>query len=105
MNINSICERCGKCCNTYSFWMTNRSFDDDPLEIKRLIEYHGCTPMKNKEGELGISIPMTCIHLEMIDGKATCKIHDTRPVVCKEYYCEKVIKKALEEQIANGVCL
>ena len=103
--LNPICERCGKCCNTYSFWMTNRSFDDDLLEIKRLIEYHGCTPMKNKEGELGISIPMTCIHLEMIDGKATCKIHDTRPVVCKEYYCEKVIKKALEEQIANGVCL
>ena len=102
--IEPKCERCGKCCDTYSFWMTNRSFDNDPKEIKRLAKYHGLTLMRNKKGELGIKIPMTCEHLEMIDGKATCKIHDTRPVVCQEYFCGKVIKKALEEQL-SGICL
>ena len=105
IKLNPICERCGKCCDTYSFWMGNRNFDDDPKEIKRLIEYHGCIPMKNAKGELGIKIPMTCVYLEMIDGKSVCKIHDEKPVVCKEYYCERIIKKALEEQIVNGVCL
>jgi Fe-S-cluster containining protein len=80
--------------------MSNRSFDDDPKEIKRLIEYHGCLPTKNKKGELGIIIPLTCIHLEFIDGKSRCRIYEKRPVVCKEYFCEKVIKEALEK---NGV--
>ena len=83
------CLRCGQCCNTYSFWMSNRSFDDDPKEIKRLIAYHFCTPMKNAQGELGIKIPFTCIHLGWDNGKSFCKIHDTKPVVCKEYYCGK----------------
>jgi Fe-S-cluster containining protein len=77
--------------------MSNRSYDDDPKEIKKLIEYHGCTPIKNAQGELGISIPMTCVHLGWDDeGKSFCKIHENKPVVCKEYYCGKVIEKALQ---------
>lgn len=95
------CEQCGQCCNTYSFWLTNRSYDNDPKEIKRLIEYHCCEPMKNKRGQLGIKIPMTCIELRLIDGISSCDIHDHKPVVCKEYYCEKIIKKALEK--LNGI--
>jgi Fe-S-cluster containining protein len=83
--------------------MTNRSFADDPMEIKRLIEYHGCTPICNAQGELGISIPISCIHLEMVDGKSSCKIHDTKPVVCQNYFCGKVMKTALEKSISNGV--
>lgn len=79
--------------------MTNRSFDDDPKEIKRLIAYHRCIPMKDKNGELGIKIPMTCIQLGWKDGKSYCKINATKPVVCKEYYCEKIIKKALTDGI------
>jgi Fe-S-cluster containining protein len=102
-NIEPKCDQCGLCCRGYTFWMTNRSFDDDPKEIKKLIEYHGLTTMKNKQGELGIHIPSDCIHYEMVDGKSSCKIHDTKPVVCREYYCEKIIKKALEE--ANGLCV
>jgi len=102
--IEPICERCGKCCNGYTFWMTNRSFDNDPTEIKRLIEYHNLVVLKNKKGEMGIHIPGACVHLEMIDGKSKCKIYDNRPVVCQEYYCEKVIKKALKE-MADGLCV
>jgi len=85
--------------------MTNRSFDDDPKAIKKLIKFHNCEPIRNKQGALGIKIPMTCIHLEMVDGKSTCKIHDNKPVVCKEYYCGRAIEKALEEQLANGIHL
>jgi len=95
MDINPICERCGKCCDTYSFWMTNRSYEDDPTEIKRLIEYHNCEPMRGANGELGIKIPMTCIHLEWDEGKAKCKIYDTRPKVCRDYSCKKIIDKAI----------
>ena len=104
MDFEPECQRCGDCCNTYSFWLTNRSYDDDPKEIRKLIEYHNCEPMKNKKGELGIKIPMTCIHLRFIDGKSSCHIHREKPVVCQEYYCEKAIQKGLEKFI-NGVHL
>jgi Fe-S-cluster containining protein len=82
--------------------MSNREFYNDPKEIRRLIEYHGCVPMKNEKGELGIKIPLSCIHLEIIEGKSKCRINDTKPVVCREYFCEKIIKKALEKEL-NGV--
>lgn len=95
-SIEPICERCGKCCNTYSFWLTNRSFDNDPKEIKRLAEYHNLTVMKNKKGEMGIKIPITCKHLGWKDGKSFCKINDTKPIVCKEYFCGKAIENGLK---------
>jgi Fe-S-cluster containining protein len=106
---NFQCERCGACCDTYSFHMTNRFFDDDPTEIKRLIEYHNCTPVKvnNPNGKdfLGIRIPQTCINLDWDkDGKSICKIHDNKPIVCNEYYCKKVIEKAVHK-LANGLCI
>ena len=103
-SIEPICERCGKCCNTYSFWMTNRSFDNDPDEIKRLATYHGLELMKHREtGELGLKIPMTCKHLGWKDGKSFCKIYKTRPVVCKKYFCGKAVELALEK--LNGICV
>jgi Fe-S-cluster containining protein len=145
--INPICERCGLCCDGYTFWtdkdydtfkkelellaknesiifwMPNRSYDNDPKEIKKLIEYHGIKPLrnkdgnlgisvlskdvqllKNKKGELGIHIPEKCKYFEWIDNKAFCQIHSTRPIVCREYYCEKIIKKAVEKLI-HGVHL
>ena len=95
--IEPECFNCGKCCNSYSFWMTNRSFDDDPKEIKKLIEYHNCQPMKNEKGELGIKIPMTFIHLRTVDGDSQCAIQDDKPVVCREYYCGAAIAKGLEK--------
>lgn len=76
--------------------MFNRSYDNDPKEIKKLIKYHNCEPIRNAKGELGIKIPMTCIHLRMKDGVSSCAIHDTKPVVCREYFCGKAIAKGLE---------
>ena len=78
--LNPICERCGTCCVGYTFWMTNRSYDDDPQEIKKLIEFHGLKTMKNNKGELGIHIPSKCIHFEMIDGKSSCKPFSRTPL-------------------------
>lgn len=100
--IDFKCESCGKCCDSYSFWMSNRSYEDDPKEIKRLIEYHGCAPVRGENGILGINIPLTCIYLGWKDGKSYCKIHDKKPIVCKEYYCKKVIDKAVIENFENG---
>ena len=102
--MNPICERCGLCCDGYTVWMTNRSYDDDPKEIKRLMEYHGIKPIKNAQGELGIHIPGKCVHFEWVDGKASCKINDTKPVVCREYFCAKAIALGEKiEELANGV--
>jgi Fe-S-cluster containining protein len=83
--------------------MSNRSFDNDPTEVKRLIEYHNCEPMRNAKGELGIKIPMTCIHLRMNDSESECAIHDDKPIVCKRYHCGKAIEEGLKK--LNGVCI
>ena len=83
--------------------MTNRSYDDDPMGIKDLMRYHGLEPLRNAKGELGVHISGDCEHHGKKDGKSFCKIHDKRPPVCRNYFCEKVIKKALEEQLTNGV--
>ena len=99
--MESKCERCGLCCDGYTFWMTNRSYDDDPTEIKKLIQYHGIQPIKNAKGELGIHIDTPCIHFEMVDGKSSCKIQDNKPIVCKNYYCQKVKDKAETEKFVN----
>jgi Fe-S-cluster containining protein len=53
---------------------------------------------------MGIKIPLTCIHLKWEDGKSICAIHDSKPVVCKEYFCKKAIAKALEG-LVNGFCV
>ena len=105
------------------FLMPNRSFDNDTKEIKRLMRYHNLIPLrgengelgisvsvkevkifKNSKGELGVHIPGQCEHFERIDKKASCKIYETRPVVCKEYYCKKIIDKAVQK-LVNGVHL
>jgi Fe-S-cluster containining protein len=85
--------------------MTNRSFDDDPTEIKRLMEYHNVEPTRGPNGELGLKIKHNCIHLEWDNGLAKCKIHDTKPIVCKDYSCEKIIKKAIEKAALDGIYL
>lgn len=102
-DIQPVCQRCGLCCDGYTFRMTNRSFDNDPMGIKALMEYHGLKPLRNSKGELGVNIPGKCIHHEKRDGKSFCKIHENRPQVCRNYFCEKVIKKALEEKLVDGV--
>ena len=101
IDIEPTCDRCGLCCSSYTFWMSNRSFDDDPKGIKRLMNLHAIEPVRNKEGELGACIPIRCKAM-IFDGEHwACGIYKNRPVVCKEYFCERMIKKAL----ANGVCL
>ena len=86
--------------------MTNRSFDDDPKGIKKLMEYHGLRPLKNAKGELGINIPGDCQHLTKDkDGKYGCAIYEDRPVVCREYYCQMAIDLGKELEKLSGVCL
>ena len=107
-----------------TFWMENRSFDQDTKEIKKLMSYHNLIPLrrddgilginvllnvielrKNIKGELGIHIPGDCNYLmKDKDNNYGCTIHEKRPIVCREYYCEKIIKKALEKAaLMNGV--
>jgi Fe-S-cluster containining protein len=102
-NIKFECKRCGKCCDTYSFWL-GKPYDGDSTEVKKLMEYHNCTPMRSKTGELGIRIPMTCEHLGWTkDKKSYCKIHDNKPEVCKVYFCERVKQKAEIEKFVKDL--
>jgi len=107
-----------------TFWMENRSFDEDTKEIKRLMEYHNLAPLRREDGVLGINVLLSSIELRRNingelgihilgdcnyltkdkDNNYGCTIHDKRPIVCREYACEKIIKKALEKAVSmNGI--
>ena len=50
---------------------------------KRWIEYHGIEYIENEVGTF-IKINNPCVNLK--DG--LCTIHDTRPDVCRKWFCE-----------------
>jgi len=65
---------------------------DDTKEIAKWLGYHHCTPMAypGKTGPtLAVNIPLTCKHLTCKDGVYSCNIHETRPKVCRDYFCPR----------------
>ena len=102
------CKRCGVCCSSAFFAMYNRPIDEDTEEIARWILYHGCEPMRypTENGDvLAIKIPIPCEHLGYSEKEGYhCKIYETRPVVCKNYFCKKVKDEGVLNVIKeNGI--
>lgn len=58
------CKRCGKCC-----------------VVKNLYPGHEFMEWLDKQFDGGL----VCPHLERNNGKATCKIHKTRPEFCRNH--------------------
>jgi Fe-S-cluster containining protein len=91
------CQRCGNCCKSPFIVMENIKLDDgDPRELIRYYTYHSCEPMEKEiQGKkvLAIRIPIPCKHFNQ--EQKTCMIYENRPVVCKEFFCKKVIEKAV----------
>lgn len=93
------CKRCGKCCSSFFLALDNIPIDQDEKEIARLASYHGCEPMEYN-GKLAIKVPNPCKHLSWDeDGKAVCLIYENRPIVCREYFCQKAIKAGIVDLV------
>lgn len=89
------CSRCGKCCTAPVVLITKPS---DYLRWERqgrddILKYATVPPLKGY-GDLWIDIKGTensgyCPFIRQTDeGKFICAIHDTKPEVCREFYCE-----------------
>jgi len=88
-----VCNRCGLCCRSTFFALKDVPVDKDTREIGRWASYHGVDVMKYPiDGieYLAVSLPGVCKNLIEVDGVCICGIYDTRPNVCKEYFCKKV---------------
>lgn len=99
---DGICERCGHCCMTAFLAQANILISDDKKEIGRWLALHHCEVFKYKIGEhevLACKIPLVCKWLEFDEknGCFKCKDYEHRPVVCREYYCKRVIDKKIRE--------
>ena len=91
------CDRCGYCCSTLFFFLPNEGMEDKK-ELGKLFSHHHCDVMEypTPEGKrLGIRIPLACKYLgfDKEKGVYACTIYETRPVVCKDYFCKRVKDK------------
>lgn len=71
------CQKCGECCIRFNFTV--------PLtkeELKELVQAH----YGDKAEELRVFLDHKCVQL---NDDNTCKIYETRPKICKEFWCEK----------------
>ena len=103
-----MCKRCGHCCTSAFFALTDRPADEDNLELARWISYHGCEVMKyhsaqvNKE-VLSIRIPIVCQHLKRENGVYTCAIYENRPKVCRDYLCKDAMNEGVVELVEDFI--
>lgn len=77
-SFQSVCETCnGECCKRIDYFLGSE-------DEKRWFELHGLKTREFGEFWWG-EIPIPCTKYK--DGK--CEIHDTKPDMCRSYYCEK----------------
>jgi hypothetical protein len=74
--------------------LDNVPFHQDDRELGRWLALHRCgvEKMHTAGGEtLGIRIPLICQELvfDELTGRATCLIYETRPIICREYFCKR----------------
>lgn len=101
------CSRCGKCCNTVILALHNTPLAKDTQELGRWITYHGYDAIKifnGKEDVLAIKLDGPCEYLETHDGLFyTCKIHKTRPQICKDHWCNRLNLEEKIDKVAQGL--
>jgi len=98
MEIKPKCKKCGGCCKSPFIAFEGIDLDKgDPLELVRYYNYHNFDPMQKVIGGkrvLCIRIPIPCNYLDEETG--LCVIYDNRPIVCRDYFCEKAIGDAIK---------
>ena len=79
---NGECSQCGKCCANLlplSLGEVNR--------IKRYVKEHNIKENVHKPPIVGKFVDMTCPFRD--DVRKICRIYEVRPMICKDFRCEK----------------
>lgn len=79
------CKQCGQCCQNFGWLIVYAS--EDTLEWMRARDPEiKIQPYEGIEDYYWVSIPYSCKQLEHVgDGKYHCKLHDSKPELCKQY--------------------
>ena len=89
------CFRCGNCCTHPYIVFDEVDLDKgDPRELIRYYSFHKCEPSqiyKNGKRLLAIRIPIPCQHYD--SEEKSCRIYETRPVICKEHFCNRILEE------------
>lgn len=89
------CQQCGMCCMTADVsWrdMTKES-EANVLDQLRWLNLHRCDTMivtRGDKKQAVLRIPILCRMLDQNkDGKFFCKDYENRPVLCREFACDR----------------
>lgn len=79
------CRQCGQCCRKLG-WLHVRA-DDETLDWVRAHDPDIKTePDEDEPGFYWVMLPYPCKQLvDLGDGKYGCKLHDSKPEICKKY--------------------
>ena len=91
------CIRCGQCCISAILHITLCGMTDEFIkDYARWLSFHGCDDMKRIDNDKGSTlmfrIPKMCTHLsfDTKNGLSSCAIYKDRPMICKDYLCERI---------------
>ena len=72
------CKRCGDCCKASTLFKGTEK--EEVIQTSIAIGL-----IKNRKDFEDLKCP----HLEFVMGLAVCKINDTKPQFCRDFYCDK----------------
>ncbi len=86
------CEMCGTCCRLFLICLDKKEYESK--KYKTILEKYGFEKDFKKAKKYGLNLLAqkkdgSCIYLK----NKICKIHKTRPRVCKEFFCKSKNKK------------
>lgn len=90
--LSNVCSGCGSCCRLFLINLSEKEYKSGKFRTE--LEEFGLIEDFNKAKTCGANIVKQnedggCIYLE---GKR-CSIHQTRPQVCRDFFCSSKLKK------------
>lgn len=82
---NGDCSSCGQCCSNFIPLSC-----DEIIRIKKYIKSHGIKPCNHFLPTVDPLPDMTCPFRD--NNKKICTIYKIRPVICREFKCDKAKK-------------
>ena len=88
------CIKCGSCCNFFEMIINPQNLKLDNLSIREAFKKELGVEFEDIL-QCSIKVHATCIYLDKKTG--LCKIHDNRPEICRNHFCQRYPKIEDEE--------
>ena len=92
-----LCQSCGQCCHFFEMIINPDISKLGNLSIREAFKKELHVEFGSID-QCSIKVKATCVHLDTKTG--LCKIHDTRPDICRNHFCQRYPK--IEEEENNS---